>query len=191
MNSTKSREQLIEEAAEAIRHATREVVDGKYNTPDIKEAAERMIDLRTTFTDRYGKMDLQGNTYAYRQAVAEIMALAGIAESERPKVMNAIRYHVGNIVRTKFTPEELEEHGFLKSTPLERQRKDREQRAKIQRTALTGEEPITDPLEVQAALRSAANLLENVDFTAMGKVDRQVAEVFLTLITERVTALRA
>jgi hypothetical protein len=187
---TKSREQIIEEATEAIRHATREVVDGKYNTQYIKEAAERLIDLRMTYTDRYGKADLQGNTYAYRQAVAEVMGSAGISESERAKVMNAIRYHIGNAVRARLTPEELEDYGFLKTAPLDRARKDRVQRAKMQRAAVLGEEQITDPAEVQAALRSAANLLDNISLTTLSPVEKKVCQVFLDHLAERLREVR-
>lgn len=191
MSIGSQREQMIDAIADEIRAATREVVDGRYNTQNMRRAAEVMIDLRQTFVDRNGQIDLAGTSYPYRQAVREIMSRANVEGSERARVMNAIRYHLGNILREKFTPEQLEEFGLDPRSPLARQKADREQRSRVLRVAVAPEEVITDPGEVMAALRSAANLLDNLDARGMGGVDAKTAAVLVKHIQNRVAEVRA
>ena len=185
------REEIIEAAAEQVRIATREVVDGKYNTTNIRNAANLLIDLRLEYFDKHGNVDLMGNSYSYRKAVAEIMSRANVAGDERARVMNAIRYHIGNSIRDRFSAEELKEMGFHELSPLERQKIDREQKARVLRTATVPEEMITDPNEVIAALRSAANLLDNIEMTEFSAVEVKMASVMLEHLRHRLSELRA
>ena len=184
------REAMISEIADEVRAATREVVDGKYNTQHMRRAAEVMLDLRQTFTDRNGQVDIAGNSYPYRLAVREVMSRANVEGAERARVMNTIRYHLGNILRERFTAEELEEMGLDPRSPLARQKADREQRSRVLRVAVAPEEVITDPGEVITALRSAANLLDNLDARTLGGVDAKTASVLVKHIAGRVTEVK-
>lgn len=186
-----TRQQVMEKVAGHVRDAVNNVVDGKYNTHSVREAADGLIELRTMFTDRHGNVDMHGNSYPYRQAVAEIMSLAGVQQDERARVMNAVRYHIGNLMREKFTPEELREMGFMESSPLSRAKDERKTRSRVLRTAVSPDEMITDPNEVMAALKSAANLVDNVEFTNFSAVESAMATVLLDHLRKRTSALRS
>jgi hypothetical protein len=188
---TNTRDAYLTSTVDAVRAAINGVEDGKYNTVHMRDAAGALIDLRTTFTDRYGNLDLQGNSFAYREAVREVMSRAGVPDSDRPRLMQAIRYHLGNILRERYTAEELAEHGLLATTPVERQRKDRVQRSKVLRASMDPAEEISDPAEIVAALRSAALLVGNIDLDALAAVDRKSALVFANDLAKRLSTVRS
>jgi hypothetical protein len=186
-----TRQQKMSHIANDIRDALNNVVDGKYNTHSVKAAADGLIELRKMFTDRHGNIDMLGNSYSYRQAVAEIMTMAGVRQQERPKIMATIRYHVGNLLREKFTEAELAAFGLMATSPLERAKKDRKDRSRVLRSATNQEGMMTDPDEIVTALKSAVNLLNNVDFEAFTDLDAAMANVLLDHLAKRTAELRS
>lgn len=70
--------------------------------------------------------DIAGTSQAYRDVVAKIYEGAGIPADSASTIQASIRYHIGNQLRTVFTPEELQAAGLSELTPLEKARAQRE-----------------------------------------------------------------
>lgn len=170
--------------------ATREVEDGQYNTSHMRKAAEAVVDLRATFIDREGRPDMGGNSFAYREALREAVAEAGVPASERTKLMTTIRYHIGNVMRDRYTAEQLESWGLGNLSPLERQRADRKSRSVAWRVSSDPELRVTEPGEIMSAARSAAALLDNIDHGALDAKTRKAFTAIMARIVERATALQ-
>ncbi|GAA1064686.1 hypothetical protein [Streptomyces asiaticus] len=66
--------------------------------------------------------DMRGRTRAYREDVAQIYRAAGIGPNVVDRMQQAVRYHVGNILRDELSPEELRDLDLHTSSPLERAR---------------------------------------------------------------------
>ncbi|MEW1551373.1 hypothetical protein [Streptomyces tsukubensis] len=62
--------------------------------------------------------DLRGKSYEYRQLVGDIYRTAGVEPGSSTR--DAVRYHVGNLLRKALTPRQLESAGLLPASPLER-----------------------------------------------------------------------
>ncbi|MGW0468326.1 hypothetical protein ACWDX6_24125 [Streptomyces sp. NPDC003027] len=75
--------------------------------------------------------DPKGQSYEYRVIMRDIYANAGV----RKEVQNAVRYHIGNLLRRTLTTRELEKLGLLTTTPLERMQDSRAVDAKIIKAA--------------------------------------------------------
>lgn len=162
---------------------------GKYDTAAMHEAADAMVDMRMIYTNRDGQPDLTGSSFEYRQAVADGLAAAGVPASERSRVMAALRYHVGNRVRDRFTAEELAEYGLSAHSPHDRQRAEREMMSRIVRTATNPRAEVTDLEEAVKTLAMAAQMLENVKLERLTKADRKAVEPQLARIRHRVNEI--
>ena len=66
--------------------------------------------------------DPAGTSQAYRDAAARIYAAATIPPDSESSLQASIRYHIGNVLRDEFKPEELKAVGLSTQTPLERAR---------------------------------------------------------------------
>ncbi|MFI9123868.1 hypothetical protein ACIGW0_31505 [Streptomyces bikiniensis] len=86
--------------------------------------------------------DMAGKTYEYRQLIAGIYRDAGIDDT----VQGSIRYHIGNLLRRTMTTREIESHGLLTTSPLER---------------------LQDSRKAAAKLVSAAKVISSVDTTLL------------------------
>lgn len=80
----------------------------------LKNIATVVVALRM----QYG--DMRGETHPYRQAVAEMYRAAGVPPTNSDKMQTAVRWHVGNLLRQRLTPRQLEKHDLLPTSPLER-----------------------------------------------------------------------
>ena len=159
---------------------------GKYDTASMHDAAAALVDMRLIYTNRDGQPDLAGSSFEYRQAVADGLASAGVPASDRSRVMAALRYHVGNQVRDRFTAEELSEYGLSAHSPHDRQRAEREMLSRIVRTATSPRAEVTDLEEAVKTLAMAAQMLENVKLGRLTKADRKAVEPQLARIRHRV-----
>ena len=66
--------------------------------------------------------DPAGTSQAYRDAAARIYAAATIPPDSESSLQASIRYHIGNVLREEFKPEDLKAVGLSTQTPLERAR---------------------------------------------------------------------
>lgn len=64
--------------------------------------------------------DMKGTSYVYKQTVAELYRQSGVKGDQLERLQANVRYHLGNRLRRHMTPRELERHGLLPSSPLER-----------------------------------------------------------------------
>jgi hypothetical protein len=88
-------------------------------TAILRQLAEVVIDLRFNF-DHDGHPDYGGRSWEYRQTVGRMYEAAGIPRDSQATIQSSLRYHVGNLLRERVTPEELAKAGLLTEGPKER-----------------------------------------------------------------------
>lgn len=125
----------------------------------LRKAAEQLVELRSQMTTAEGETDWRGKSYAYRKAVGEILTEAGVRPENSVQVQNALRYHVGNILRERLSQEELQRIGLRTEGPRERNIAQRERRSSLLRTI---SEADAEELDALRALTSALALLRRV-----------------------------
>ena len=163
--------------------------DGQYVTSEMHAAADSLVDMRMIYTNRDGQPDLAGTSFDYRRSVSEGLADAGVEAGRRSQVMAALRYHVGNRVRARFTQDELADYGLNAHSPHDRQRSEREMISKIVRVATNPRVEVTEPEEAVKTAQMAAQMLENIKVKRLTKADRKALELQLDRIRHRVSEI--
>ena len=111
-----SLDELLDTGAALVRRWHR-IEESK--TAVLRELAHVVVDIRSQF--RYeGRVDWAGRSWEYRQAITRMYAAAGIPPDSVANVQGALRYHVGNALRERVDPEELEAAGLKAASPKER-----------------------------------------------------------------------
>jgi hypothetical protein len=177
------REQRIQELARLVRRIDEaDQADEKYTkTRLVRQLADLLIDLRLMFTTPDGQPDYTGRTWEYREAVRDIFSLSGIPR-ERAITLQALnRYHVGNRLRRRLTPDELETAGLLVDSPHERSTGARHERNALVR-AVRGQDEDMDPAMVLSTTelllrRLRPSLLERMDETEVADLEDGLSEV--------------
>lgn len=93
----------------------------RQRTSLMRQIADVVCDLRSKFLTATGTPDWAGRSREYRAAVARMYDQAGIPTDSTAGVQAALRYHIGNALRSRLTPEVLEESGLTRRGPRERQ----------------------------------------------------------------------
>lgn len=88
-------------------------------TVALKQLAGLLVDLRSQF-ERNGMPDWNGRSFQYRAFVSGIFDGAGLSDKERKDVVGLLRYHVGNELRERISPEELRKAGLKVESPKQR-----------------------------------------------------------------------
>lgn len=115
---------LIEEGANLLSEA---YTLGQALTEAYRRLAGVIVDLRKRFPNSKDTgPDWRGSTQAYRDAVATMYEQSGVPTDSASNMQAAIRYHIGNVLRERLTPEELTEAGLSVEGPLDRSRAARE-----------------------------------------------------------------
>jgi hypothetical protein len=154
----------------------------------LRAFAEIVFDIRQEFSAEDGGPDFLGRSWDYRQVISEVYSRANIPSEDMPSIQAAIRYHVGNVMRERLTPKELEALGLKSSAPVERSREVRSNRTKAL-NALRGTSLDVSPIE---ALRSIHRLLLLVNRTGLKRLaaaERREAEEILRDVAERIERL--
>lgn len=94
---------------------------GEALTQTYRELATVLVDLRKRFK-RNDKPDIAGRSQDYRNTVAKMYEDAGVPADSASNIQAAIRYHIGNVLREKFTEEQLAEAGLSTEGPRDRTR---------------------------------------------------------------------
>jgi hypothetical protein len=175
--------------AEHLRAAIANDGAGEYDTAEMHAAADALVDMRMLYTNRDGQPDLKGASFEYRRAVSDGLADAGVEAGRRSQVMAALRYHVGNRVRARFTQEQLADYGLNSHSPHDRQRAEREMIAGIVRVATNPRAEVTEPEEAVKTAQMAAQMLENIKLKRLTKADRKALELQLERIRHRVSEI--
>jgi len=90
------KEQLTDAAVAAARAWAH---TGGSDSTYTKELARLLARLRTLHTDRHGRADLRGNSWAYRTAVSTIYRRAGLDDDAAGRLTTVVRYHLSDEVR--------------------------------------------------------------------------------------------
>ncbi|WP_344444113.1 hypothetical protein [Herbiconiux moechotypicola] len=146
-------------AEDALRNYMRS--DGG-KTPYLREVAEAFIDAREHFFTADGSVDWLGRTHAYRQWVSETLSNARVAPGDTTSTLAAIRYHTGNVLRTRLDDEQLEDLGLRKPNSKERAAEVRAQAAEVRHLFGAGS-VIHDPQEMLQAVRLMTVTLRRID----------------------------
>lgn len=96
----------------------------------LKNLAEVLVELRTR-NEHDGGPDMRGRSGPYREAAGEIYRSANVGDDVRERTQQAVRWHIGNILRVRLDPAELESFNLKPTSPLERGREAREDRAAL------------------------------------------------------------
>lgn len=116
---TQNQPELKRIAKAARSTLTTWATDPKAKTAALKRLAELLVDLRSNF-ERNGGPDWGGRSFQYRAAVSEIFNAADLSDTQRKEVVGLLRYHVGNELRDRLTPEELRGAGLKVASPKQR-----------------------------------------------------------------------
>jgi hypothetical protein len=88
-------------------------------TVALKQLASLLVDLRAQF-ERNDMPDWNGRSFQYRAFVSNIFDGAGLSATQRKEVVGLLRYHVGNELRERISPEELKRAGLKVESPKQR-----------------------------------------------------------------------
>lgn len=116
MSPRKSLPTLLDTGAKLVRQWY-SIEESK--TEVLRDLAVVVVDIRSRF-DHEGSKDWAGHSWDYRQAISGMYEAAGVPPDSVANVQGALRYHVGNVLRDRVSPEELEAAGLKVSSPRQR-----------------------------------------------------------------------
>ncbi|MFJ6720502.1 hypothetical protein [Streptomyces sp. NPDC091259] len=123
-----SEEALIARGAAYVR-AHAQIKDKE--TTLLRNIAVVLVELRSRTQDADGRTDWHGRSHKYRVKAGELYASAGIPADSQASIQTAVRYHIGNHLRTVAPPEELADVNLKLDAPLEREQRRRKSRSAI------------------------------------------------------------
>ena|SRR5690606_20578394 len=156
----------------------------------LREIAENQVRMREHFFTDTGAPDWAGRTWAYRNAVGEIYARAGIRGAEKSTLSATVRYHVGNMLRDRLSDEELAEIGLRKVSPRQRSVEKREKVREFTK-ALTPGTPSEPNRDLIRALVTTHTLLAHTEPEPREGTDLVEALHWLDVVEEDVQRLRS
>lgn len=183
--SHESENALVARGSAYIRRYT-QIKDDQ--TTLLRNIAVTMVALRKQNTTSDGKTDWVGRGAEYRARVKKLFADAGIGAEDEDTIRQAVRYHIGVILRDVMTPDELAEFNLQEKSPVERGRAARAERAALVATARALEAapaaPVKSPadtLTIGGAVSRQLTLIQPDAIGAMGederaKLDEELAE---------------
>jgi hypothetical protein len=154
---------LKKTAAEHLRaahHATDEA-----RTSALRATAEALVDAREHFYTADGSSDWTGRSYAYRRFVGDVYTDAAVPREDLATLQAAIRYHVGNALRERLSPEDLDALGLRTVGPRERSVEKRSRQSAL--LAQMGGEPIETPEDALDALHTVDRILSRINASAL------------------------
>jgi hypothetical protein len=149
----------------------------------LRAVAADFVDLREQYITPEGEPDWGGKSYAYRQIVGEIYSDAGVQRGDRSSVRAAIGYHVGNVLRERLSPEELDDLGFRTLSPRDRSVEKREKQNAVLGMFRTGPAPSTVD-EAMHAFTAAKALLARVPDEAVVGARAEERRAVVELLSE-------
>lgn len=135
-------------------------------TEILREVAGVLVEAREHFYVADGSVDWRGRTYAYRQFAGEVISGANLPPEEVHSIQAAIRYHVGNILRERLDPAELEANGLQPSSPRTRSVEKRTRQSEILQR-LSGGAAFEDADSVALALSTVESILSRIPEAAV------------------------
>lgn len=176
---TRQLDAIGRQVSTAVRRAVR---DPESHRAGLRRAAELLVEARLHFLTAEGEPDWKGRTYAYRTWYGGLLSDAGLSPAERETVSATIRYHVGNVMRERLSPEELAEAGLSAPSPIDRARLQRDTRAAIVRSVKDA--PAWGGVDALRALTVASALVDAVEPEALSSLSPGDGEAAKGLLTD-------
>lgn len=117
-NTTLSLSDIQHSASESLRRSLS--ASDTERTQLLRDTAALFVDARNHFFTKEGEPDWLGRTYAYRSWIRETMSMANVPGDEVTTLQAAVRYHAGNVLRTRLDQDTMDDLGLVKSSPRER-----------------------------------------------------------------------
>ncbi|MEV6684439.1 hypothetical protein AB0N28_03690 [Streptomyces sp. NPDC051130] len=117
-----SEDRLLARGAAYVREYER--IKGEQTTL-LKNVAVVLVELRRRCDDWLGR------THEYRQLAASLYSRSGIPSDSQAAIQAAVRWHIGNHLRTVVSPEELAAHNLKVEGPAAREKVARQSRNAI------------------------------------------------------------
>lgn len=165
--------------------------DSEIRTSLLKQVAERVVDLRACFLTPDGEPDWKGASRTYKNALSSIFSAAGVRD--RTNLSAAIRWHVGEVLRSRLSDDELEDAGLLPAGPRQRSvngRGETRSIVSIVRGGAPGPAPV-DPVRALAGAYFLLASIEDNDLVGLAERADSRAEEMLTSIGRETRRLRA
>ena len=160
-------------------------------TAQLREVASLMVAARAHFFTKDGATDWGGRTGAFRAFVGETFRMANLSREQLVTVQNAVRYHVGNVLREQLPPDELAALGLRAISPRERAAETRATRTAAVHS-YSGRGRLSEPADVIAAAQLADATLRRIDVAALeaiGDGDRAQLVAALASLSVVLTSL--
>lgn len=151
----------IEKRATSALHAYQRTDDPLERTRLLREIAGLFVDLREHYLTDTGEPDWRGGTHAYKTTVGEIYRRAGFLDIST--ISAAVRYHVGNALRERLSPEELDDAGLKADTPRTRSVAKRDRNKALLAALKPGPGQDATPIDPVRAILGASSLLARID----------------------------
>jgi hypothetical protein len=170
-------DQIQADAADALRAvaAAEAREDADAATHARKLAAKYLVEAREHFLDAEGNPDWTARTHAYRDFHGETFTLAGLSGTEAQKIRVSLRYHVGNAVRERLSPEEAAAAGLQAKAPKARMADIRRKQNQLT-SVVTGGALYRDFEKMHRALDVSTATLRRFSETALAGLDSKERE---------------
>lgn len=96
----------------------------------LKNLAVVLVELRRR-CEINGVADMRGRSGEYRKLAGEVYRSSGLGADRESGIQQAVRWHIGNLLRDEMTADELEAYSLKTTSPLERLQSSREASAAI------------------------------------------------------------
>jgi len=174
------------------RRASRLLADyiksGRTRTDLLKECATAIVDLRSQHTLDDGRVDWSGRSTAYRAEIRKVYAAAKVPADVLDTVQQALRYHVGNLLRERADAGALEQVGLSSTSPRGRLSRQREVVAALSTNGSVAE-VLNDPIRLIAHAEALLDYIDEGGLAALGAKERTAARASLEGLVERAERL--
>jgi hypothetical protein len=167
---------LKKTASDHLRAA--HAAEGEDRTAHLRATAETLVDARSHFYTSDGLTDWTGRSYAYKRFVGEVYSDAAVPREDLATLQASLRYHIGNALRDRLSPDELDALGLRTVSPRDRSVEKRARQARLLGQIEGG--PIEDAEEIIESVLLIYRLAERVQTAAVRSLTaeqrRQVRE---------------
>lgn len=164
------------------------IKSGRSRTDLLKECAALIVDLRSLHTLDDGRVDWSGRSTAYRAEIRKVYAAAKVPADVLDTVQQALRYHVGNLLRERADAGALEQVGLSSTSPRGRLSRQREVVAALSTNGSVAE-VLNDPIRLIAHAEALLDYIDRSALAALTRKDRTAARASLEGLAEQATAL--
>lgn len=169
----------------------------------LKNLAVVLVELRKRCVDGEGRRDMGGRGYDYRQKAGKLYKDSGLGADRTSGIQQAVRWHIGNLLRDELTEEELAEYTLKPTKPLERQQTQRAENAVVLASARVTDLAVTSasaPVSVRATAdqltigraihRQIEGLRTDIISSEMTDGQREALDAELAAAQQLITKLR-